>query len=60
MGLESRNQLQINCHCCPLSLSLVRCGGDDDYYGFNDETAVPDLTEAELAVRTIAALFSPG
>ena len=32
--------------------------GDSDYYGFNDPTAVPDRAEAELAVRTIAGLFS--
>jgi glycine/D-amino acid oxidase-like deaminating enzyme len=31
--------------------------GDDDYYGFNDDTAVPDRTEAELAVNTIAGLY---
>ena len=32
--------------------------GDSDYYGFDDATAVPDRAEAELAVRTIAGLFS--
>jgi hypothetical protein len=32
--------------------------GDSDYYGFNDDTAVPDRTEAELAINTIAGLFS--
>lgn len=31
--------------------------GADDYYGFNDETTVPDRAEAELAVNTISALF---
>ena len=31
--------------------------GEDDYYGFDDETTSPDRTEAELAVNTIAALF---
>jgi len=31
--------------------------GEDDYYGFDDATAVPDRTEAELAVNTIVALF---
>lgn len=34
--------------------------GENDYYGFGDETAVPDRAEAELAVRTIAGLFKPG
>jgi glycine/D-amino acid oxidase-like deaminating enzyme len=32
--------------------------GADDYYGFNDATTVPDRTEAELAVNTIAGLFN--
>jgi hypothetical protein len=32
--------------------------GGDDYYGFNDDTIVPSRTEAELAVNTIAELFS--
>jgi glycine/D-amino acid oxidase-like deaminating enzyme len=31
--------------------------GDDDYYGFNDDTTMPSRTEAELAVNTIAGLF---
>jgi glycine/D-amino acid oxidase-like deaminating enzyme len=31
--------------------------GDDDYYGFNDDTTVPDRAEAELAVKTIAGLY---
>jgi glycine/D-amino acid oxidase-like deaminating enzyme len=31
--------------------------GDDDYYGFNDDSATPDRAEAELAVNTIAALY---
>jgi FAD dependent oxidoreductase len=31
--------------------------GDDDYYGFNDATTVPDRAEAELAVNTIAGLY---
>ena len=31
--------------------------GDDDYYGFNDDTTVPDRAEAELAVNTIAGLY---
>jgi glycine/D-amino acid oxidase-like deaminating enzyme len=32
--------------------------GPDDYYGFNDTSTMPDRAEAELAVNTIAALFS--
>jgi glycine/D-amino acid oxidase-like deaminating enzyme len=32
--------------------------GPNDYYGYGDETAVPDRAEAELAVNTIAGLFS--
>jgi glycine/D-amino acid oxidase-like deaminating enzyme len=31
--------------------------GDNDYYGFDDDTSVPDRTEAERAVNTIGALF---
>jgi glycine/D-amino acid oxidase-like deaminating enzyme len=29
----------------------------DDYYGFNDDSAVPDRAEAERAVNTIAGLY---
>jgi glycine/D-amino acid oxidase-like deaminating enzyme len=32
--------------------------GDDDYYGFNDDTTIPDRAEADRAVSTIAALFA--
>jgi glycine/D-amino acid oxidase-like deaminating enzyme len=32
--------------------------GESDYYGFNDDTAMPDRAEAEHAVRTIAGLYS--
>ena len=32
--------------------------GENDYYGFNDDTTVPNRTEAEHAVNTIAALFA--
>ena len=32
--------------------------GEDDYYGFNDDTALPDRGEAERAVNTIAGLFA--
>ena len=31
--------------------------GEDDYYGFNDETTAPSRPEAEFAVNTIAELF---
>jgi FAD dependent oxidoreductase len=31
--------------------------GGDDYYGFNDDTALPDRGEADRAVNTIAGLF---
>jgi glycine/D-amino acid oxidase-like deaminating enzyme len=31
--------------------------GEDDYYGFNDDTAIPDHSEADRAVNTIAGLF---
>jgi hypothetical protein len=31
--------------------------GEDDYYGFNDDSIVPDRAEAELAVNTIAGLY---
>jgi glycine/D-amino acid oxidase-like deaminating enzyme len=33
--------------------------GENDYYGFNDASAIPDRAEAELAVNTIASLFTP-
>jgi len=32
--------------------------GDNDYYGFDDATTVPDQAEAAHAVETIAALFA--
>src|SRR3984893_18332853 len=32
--------------------------GETDYYGFGDESTVPDRAEAELAVSTIAALYA--
>jgi len=31
--------------------------GDNDYYGFGDETTTPNRAEAELAVNTIAGLY---
>ena len=33
--------------------------GENDYYGFNDESAAPDRAEAERAVNTITGLFRP-
>jgi hypothetical protein len=32
--------------------------GNNDYYGFNDDTVVPDRAEADRAVNTIAELFN--
>lgn len=32
--------------------------GEDDYYGFDNEYTTPDRQEAELAVNTIAGLFT--
>jgi glycine/D-amino acid oxidase-like deaminating enzyme len=32
--------------------------GENDYYGFDDATTVPDRVEAEHSVKTIAALFA--
>jgi hypothetical protein len=32
--------------------------GNDDYYGFDDASTVPDRAEAELAVNTIAGLYA--
>ena len=32
--------------------------GEGDYYGYGDETTIPDRAEAELAVNTIAGLFT--
>jgi glycine/D-amino acid oxidase-like deaminating enzyme len=34
--------------------------GENDYYGFNDDSMVADRAEAEHAVATIAGLFSSG
>ena len=33
--------------------------GEDDYYGFDNDSTTPDRAEAELAVNTIAGLFAP-
>ncbi len=32
--------------------------GENDYYGFGDDTTAPDRAEAERAVRTIASLYA--
>jgi hypothetical protein len=32
--------------------------GDSDYYGFNDDTTIPDQAEADRAVNTIGGLFN--
>jgi hypothetical protein len=32
--------------------------GDSDYYGFNDDTTLPDRAEADRAVNTIGGLFN--
>jgi glycine/D-amino acid oxidase-like deaminating enzyme len=36
---------------------LLQVTGENDYYGYGDETAVVDRAEAEHAVTTIASLF---
>jgi glycine/D-amino acid oxidase-like deaminating enzyme len=37
---------------------VFQVAGEDDYYGYNDDTEVPDRAEAERAVTTIASLFA--
>ena len=37
---------------------VFQVAGDNDYYGYGDDTEVPDRTEAERAVNTIASLFA--
>jgi glycine/D-amino acid oxidase-like deaminating enzyme len=32
--------------------------GDNDYYGYGDDTTVPDRAEAERAINTIAAVYA--
>jgi glycine/D-amino acid oxidase-like deaminating enzyme len=39
---------------------VVQAVGENDYFGFNDETAEPDHEEAAVAVDTIAQLFRHG
>jgi hypothetical protein len=38
---------------------VFQVAGEDDYYGFDDESSTPDRKEAEVAVNTIAELFKP-
>lgn len=37
--------------------SVFQVFGENDYYGFNDDTTAPDRAEAEHAVNTIAGLY---
>ena len=37
---------------------VFQVAGDSDYYGYDDDTEVPDWDEAERAVNTIASLFT--
>jgi glycine/D-amino acid oxidase-like deaminating enzyme len=37
---------------------VFQVAGDSDYYGYDDDTEVPDRDEAERAVNTIASLFA--
>jgi glycine/D-amino acid oxidase-like deaminating enzyme len=37
---------------------VFQVAGENDYYGYNDDTEVPDRAEAERAVNTIASLFA--
>src|SRR5262245_37507951 len=37
---------------------VFQVAGESDYYGYNDDTEVPDRAEAERAVNTIASLFA--
>jgi FAD dependent oxidoreductase len=36
---------------------VFQLAGESDYYGFNDDTTVPDRGEAELAINTIVGLY---
>jgi D-amino-acid oxidase len=38
--------------------NIFQVTGDSDYYGFGDDSTVPDPAEAQHAVSTIAALFA--
>lgn len=37
---------------------VYQFSGEDDYYGYGDDTAVPDRAEAERAINTIAGLYA--
>jgi glycine/D-amino acid oxidase-like deaminating enzyme len=37
---------------------VFQATGENDYYGYNDDNELPDRTEAERAVNTIASLFT--
>jgi len=37
---------------------VFQVAGENEYYGYNDETEAPDRAEAERAVNTIASLFA--
>lgn len=37
---------------------VFQVAGESDYYGFNDDTTVPDRAEAKVAVDTIAGLYA--
>jgi glycine/D-amino acid oxidase-like deaminating enzyme len=37
---------------------VFQASGENDYYGYNDDTTVPDRAEAAHAVNTIASLFA--
>jgi glycine/D-amino acid oxidase-like deaminating enzyme len=38
---------------------LIQVTGENDYYGYGNESVEPDRAEAELCVTTIASLFPP-
>jgi hypothetical protein len=42
-----------------LRFVLLQVTGDNDYYGYDDESTMANRAEAEHAVTTIAALFAP-
>ena len=39
---------------------VLQAVGENDYFGYDDPTVIPDRSEAERAVNTIAALFAQG
>ena len=44
--------------CRAATAWLFQVVGENDYYGYDDETEVPDRAEAERAVNTVASLFA--